>query len=464
MGEAAPIMNPNLREFWETKSRYKVLYGGRDSSKSTDTAIHSVRLANMIQLRFLCTRMFQNRIEDSVYTLIANETHRFGLSNNFIIQNNRIINSNTGSEFMFYGLARNIKEIKSIVNIDVLWVEEAEFLTEQMWKVLYPTLRKEHSEIWIVFNPYLMSDFVYQRFIINPPKDCLVRLINYDENIFLSETSKKTIEELKEENYDEYLHIYKGIPKQDDDEVIIKRTWLNSCIDAHKKLNIDVRGEKITGYDVADDGSDKNAYVNKHGILITKIHQWQAKEDELVKSAKIVRNEAKRFGSLVRYDSIGVGAGVGSNIKEINKYDEHQVNYEAFNSGGAIVNPEHDYEAGVKYKDYFANVKGQVWKAEVADRILHTHNAVTKGHKFDESSIISISSECDYIEDLLIELSTQRKDEDRAGRFKVESKKDLSKRGVKSPNLADAFVMCFTPKKKNHKPKRSNRSYSHGAT
>lgn len=446
----APTMNPNLKDFWNTPSRYKVLYGGRDSSKSTDTAIHSIRLANKLGLRFLCTRMFQNRIEDSVYTLLKREIDRFGFTSDYTILNNRIRHNITGAEFMFYGLARNVEEIKSIVEIDVLWIEEAQSLTEEMWKVLYPTLRKEHSEIWIVFNPKLVTDFVYTRFVLNPPSDCLVRFINYDENPFLSETSKATIEALKKENYEEYLHVYGGLPLQDDDEVIIKRSWLNSCIDAHLKLKIEPTGEKITGYDVADSGEDLNALVNKHGILVTKVHQWKGREDELVKSAKIVRQEAKLFGSIVRYDSIGVGAGVGSNIQELNKVDGVNVNFEPFNSGGAVMNKFSEYELGIKNKDYFSNSKAQVWKA-VADRVLLTHNAVTKGMKCDPNDIISISSSCNHLEQLLTELSTPRKDYDNSGKFKVESKKDLAKRGVKSPNLADAFVMCFVPKSNDYK-------------
>ena len=444
MTASVPIMNPYLQDFWDTRSRFKILYGGRDSTKSNDTALHSIRLANNIPFRFLCTRMYQNRLEDSVYTLLKKEIERFGFRNDYNVLGNKIINTNTGAEFLFYGLARNIDEIKSIVKIDVLWIEEGHNLTEEMWDTLIPTLRESGSEIWVTFNPNLATDFSYKRLVVNPPKDAVVRMINYDENPFLSDTSKATIAEMKEEDYDKYLHIYKGIPKQDDEDVIIKRTWLDSCIDAHVKLGIEPTGERVTGYDVSDDGKDESAYVNKYGILITKVHQWKAKEDELVKSAKIIRNEAERFKSFVRYDSIGVGAGVGSNIKELNKINEIKVKYEAFNSGGAVVNKEKEYEAGVKYKDYFSNVKAQAWK-EVADRVLKTHNAITKGASYDPNEIISISSECDFLENLLTELSTPRKDYDLAGKFKVESKKNLAKRGVKSPNLADAFVMVFAP-------------------
>ena len=441
------IMNPNLKDFWITPSRFKVLYGGRDSSKSWDAAANAIRLANSLKLKFLCTRMFQNRIEESVYTLLKEQIYRFGFQKDYTILNNKIVNNKTGSDFNFIGLARNIDEVKSYEGIDILWNEESHNIAESTWDILEPTIRKDHSEIWLIFNPKLATDFVYQKFVVNPPSNALVRKINYDENPFLSDVSRKTIEDLKENDYDKYLHIYEGLPQQDDDSVIIKRSWLDSCIDAHKKLNIDVSGEKITGYDVADSGEDLNAFVNKHGILVTKVYQWKAKEDDLVRSAKIVRNEAMQFGSIVRYDSIGVGAGVGSNINEMNKIDNKDIISEAFNSGGSVLNKEQEYELGVSNKDYFSNVKAQMWKT-VADRILLTHNAVTKGLPFHESDIISISSKCDYIEVLLTELSTPRRDYDNSGRFKVESKKDLAKRGIKSPNLADAFVMCFAPHKR----------------
>ena len=36
-------------------------------------------------------------------------------------------------------------------------------------------------------------------------------------------------------------------------------------------------------------------------------------------------------------------------------------------------------------------------------------------------------------------------DYDQNGRVKVESKKDMKKRGIPSPNRADALVMAFAP-------------------
>lgn len=179
-----PTLNPVLRSFWTTQARNKVLYGGRSSSKSWDAAGIAIFLSNKYSLRFCCARQIQNKIEESVYTLLKIQIDRFGLRHRFRILNNKIINRVTGSEFVFYGLWRNIEEIKSLEGISVLWLEEAHALTEYQWKILEPTIRKEGSECWFIFNPGLVTDFVWRNFVVDPPEDTLIRKINYDENPF----------------------------------------------------------------------------------------------------------------------------------------------------------------------------------------------------------------------------------------------------------------------------------------
>lgn len=56
----------------------------------------------------------------------------------------------------------------------------------------------------------------------------------------------------------------------------------------------------------------------------------------------------------------------------------------------------------------------------------------------------SIIKELKYLK---AELSRPRVDYDNNGRVKVESKKDMKKRGIPSPNMVDALVMCYAPTK-----------------
>lgn len=87
----------------------------------------------------------------------------------------------------------------------------------------------------------------------------------------------------------------------------------------------------------------------------------------------------------------------------------------------------------------------------MADRFRNTFNAIkaakegVKGERFRVDELISIDSSCPLLEKLKLELTTPHRDFDRNGRVMVESKKDLAKRDIPSPNVADAFIMAFAP-------------------
>lgn len=443
--EAKPSPNPVLRDFWLKPARNRVLYGGRSSSKSWDAAAFAVFLASKCKIRFLCARQFQNKIAESVYTLLKIQIERFGKSSEFKILDNSITHMRTGSEFLFYGLWRSIDEIKSLEGVDICWIEEAHNLTKEQWEVLEPTLRKEGSQFWVIFNPRLSTDFVYRRFVTNPPPDTIVRKINYNENPFLSSTIIKVIEAAKAADLDEYMHIYEGVPNDDDDDAVIKRSWLLAAIDAHKALSIEPVGHRRIGFDVADSGEDSCAMIEAHGPLATWSDQWEAKEDELLKSCTRVWATAREREDSVIYDAIGVGAGCGAKFNELNTGQAVAVSHSKFFAGGAVMKPDSDYaRTGVKNKDMFANIKAQAWWL-VADRMKNTYNAVRNGQVFEVDEMIFIDSTMPNVDQLIDELSTPKRDFDNAGRVKVESKADLKKREIASPNLADAFIMAFLP-------------------
>ena len=439
-------LNPVLRPFWTKPARNRVLYGGRASSKSWDAAGFATFLADRYKLRVLCVRQFQNRISESVYALLKIQIERFGLSGRFDIQRDKIYSTRTGSEFMFYGLWRSIDEIKSLESIDILWIEEAHNLTEEQWKVLEPTIRKAGSQVWVIFNPKLATDFAYKRFVVNPPPDTIVRKINYDENPFLSATMLRIIDAARAEDAEEFDHVYGGEPKQDDDGVIIKRSWILAAIDAHKALGFKAEGRKRTGFDIADSGQDKCATVYAHGSVALTADMWKAAEDELLKSCTRVYHAARELGSDVTYDSIGVGASAGAKFGEINVAlpGALPLKYSKFNAGAAVWKPEAVYSQGTKNKDMFSNIKAQAWWL-LADRFRNTYNAIRKGEKYPIDQMISLSSDLPHLNLLIDELSTPLRDYDANGRVKVESKKDLAKRQVPSPNLADAMVMAYAP-------------------
>lgn len=81
----------------------------------------------------------------------------------------------------------------------------------------------------------------------------------------------------------------------------------------------------------------------------------------------------------------------------------------------------------------------------VRDRFYKTWRALEYGDVYPIDEMISISGRLKDLDYLKAELSRPRVDYDNNGRVKVESKKDMAKRGIPSPNRADALIMAFAP-------------------
>lgn len=200
---------PAKLQFLFEPSRYKVLYGGRGGSKSWGVARALLIQGATRPLRILCAREFQNSIKESVHHLLQSQIDKIGLKSFYEVQNATIKGVN-GTEFIFAGLKNNVTNIKSLEDVDIAWVEEAQTVSKGSWETLIPTIRKDNSEIWITFNPELDTDETYKRFVTNPPSDAKVIKINWQDNPFLNDVLRKEKDELKARDPDAYQNIWEG--------------------------------------------------------------------------------------------------------------------------------------------------------------------------------------------------------------------------------------------------------------
>lgn len=226
--------------------------------------------------------------------------------------------------------------------------------------------------------------------------------------------------------------------------IFIPAKYVRAAIDAHKILGIEPSGEKRTGLDVADEGGDKNALVSAHGVIVQHIEQWG--EGDTDYTAKKANEHCISYGTdEMQYDSIGVGAGVKGSIRAISDQEKLKYQIHGFAAGGAVVNPDDEFTEGKKNKDMFANIKAQaMWG--LYTRFYNTYKAVVEKHEVDLSNIICIPSQLELAEELVSEISRPKKQYDAAGKIKVEKKEDMAKRGIKSPNLLEALMICYAPK------------------
>ena len=183
------IQIPEAFEDLFTPARYKVFYGGRGGAKSWNFARALIVTAYKNKTRILCAREIQKSIADSVHKLLRDQIYELGLDGFFEIYQKTITGIN-GSEFIFEGLHLNVRQIKSKEGIDIVWVEEAEKVSDDSWSFLIPTIRKDGSEIWVSFNPDSEEDPTYRRFITSPPDGAIIRKVGYKENPFFPEVLK----------------------------------------------------------------------------------------------------------------------------------------------------------------------------------------------------------------------------------------------------------------------------------
>lgn len=189
--------------------RYKIAYGGRGGGKSWGIATYLLAQAAARPLRILCCREFQTSIRESVHRLLSDMIQKHRLQDRFEVLE-KSIRSRKGSEFLFEGLRHNVGRIRSLEGVDKVWVEEASNVSRSSWEVLVPTIRKEGSEIIVSFNPELESDETYQRFVMHPPSDSVLMRVNYPDNPWFPDVLRREMEDLKDRDYDAYLHVYLG--------------------------------------------------------------------------------------------------------------------------------------------------------------------------------------------------------------------------------------------------------------
>ena len=213
-----PIKLENLFK----KSRYKVLYGGRGGAKSWGIARALLILGAKNPIRILCAREFMTSMRDSVHKLLCDQIEALGLMGFYEITQASIRGQN-GSEFSFVGLKNNVANVKSYEGVDICWVEEAQTVSRLSWNVLIPTIRKEGSEIWVSFNPELETDETYQRFVAQPPQDCITMRVNWSDNPWFPETLRIEKDALKNRDEEAYNQVWEGLCRQTVDGAIFAK-------------------------------------------------------------------------------------------------------------------------------------------------------------------------------------------------------------------------------------------------
>ena len=220
MTEALIHLPPKLIPVFQGRADVRWSKGGRGSAKTRSfakmVAANGMRYGQAgIKGQLLCARQFMNSLEDSSLEEVKRAIEDEDFLSSYYEIGEKYVKSRDGNVwFSFAGLDRNIASIKSKGRILICWVDEAEPVTDQSWRVLIPTLREENedwnAELWVTWNPARKNAPVELRFANST--DPLIKgvVLNWRDNPkFPAKLERDRLRDLKERP-DEYPHIWEG--------------------------------------------------------------------------------------------------------------------------------------------------------------------------------------------------------------------------------------------------------------
>lgn len=392
-----------FKELFNPQWRNIVYYGGRGSTKSHSVARALLLIGRNEKKRILCTREFQNSIEDSSYQLLVDLINKYQF-NDYTYTKNSVINRETGTNIIFKGLKKGTgQSVKSLEGIDLTWVEEAQSVSQESLDILSPTIRNKGSQLIFTFNRIYEQDPVYMKYVNDPPPNTYSRMVNYDvaqRAGFFPEVLRIEMENDKAKDPDLYAHKWLGEPITQGENSILARTSVLAAMER----TIEAEGAIEVGVDVARMGDDRTEFVKRKGLKeIGRQTFTKLRTTEVCDRLEFFIDNDKEI--LLKIDDTGVGGGVTDEMM-VRGY-----NVMAINFGAKASDP-----------DKYPNLISEAW--------FYMRDIV------DEMDITNDS-------DLLMELTNRKWVMDSKGRRGVEGKDAYKKRGNRSPDKADATILAF---------------------
>ena len=204
-------------------------------------------------------------------------------------------------------------------------------------------------------------------------------------------------------------------PKVGDEFGLIPLQWVERA----KKRHVPAEGDHRLGLDVGGGGDTSTCcetYGDENRGYRPRIIWEDRNPDTMQTCGRLLGSLRETGASEARVDQIGIGRGIADRAKELKKPIEPV----------SVSNAAHDDEA-------FANLRAEGWWMV---RELFEHDLM----------------DLDPVdEDLAAELVTIRFKRNSRGQIQIESKDEAKRRGVASPNRADALMLSILKIKKKNK-------------
>lgn len=226
--------------------------------------------------------------------------------------------------------------------------------------------------------------------------------------------------------------------------ICIPGKWVKAAADLFGMVDLTDGLPRHAGLDVGG-GKAKSVLIIRKGHVIKPAIAWL--KPDTIDTAHKAMDAAKDNGiNALFYDAPGVGAGVAAvfnRFEDEESAPERKLVIRPVNTG--IPPTETLWPDGRTAKQRFANLKAELWwTAKQYFKRSYEHWLFVTGQdggvEHDLCDIVVIDPEEN---DLMSQLSIPRSFRSETGKIMLETKKQLSGRGISSPDYADAFVLAF---------------------
>lgn len=207
---------PKLLPVFSGPADVRGAFGGRGSGKTHSFAKMTAVRAHQLACAgedgvIICGREHAEDLDESSMAEVKAAIRSMPwLEPHFEIGEKFIRTRNKRIRYSFEGLRYGVDGIKSKNKIHIMWIDEAERVSETAWAKAIPSIRTEKGELWVTWNPEREASATHQRFRAKAPADAKIVQVNYNDNPWFPERLNRTRLDDMANRPDDYGHIWLG--------------------------------------------------------------------------------------------------------------------------------------------------------------------------------------------------------------------------------------------------------------
>jgi phage terminase large subunit len=230
---------------------------------------------------------------------------------------------------------------------------------------------------------------------------------------------------------------YEGDDSAAVEGLCIPYAWVMAAVDL--ALNIPASPEhNRSGADIAEEGNDETCYGNRRGSTLWRM--WFGPKQDTTQTAWMLADQTEKDCAVsLNYDVMPSGIkGTYAAAERDPTNGSRKIKFQANPINFGSTPTDARWSDGRTSKEMFANLSAEMWWG-LRVRFEKAYEYVTQQIPHLHDEMISIPRD----NTLISQLSNRKVFTTPGGKIAMESKDDMKKRGVRSPDRADMLALCF---------------------